>query len=359
MTCPHCGATVAPGYRFCGSCRKRVGLDAASGPRGPVQTSARTTAPRSVRAPATFARPTVITVLGILGILGGSLCLLGAAAVLLVAWGPEGPATMAAIGAAYAVVGVLQLATGIGLLRLEPWARTLQIGLAVVGLLGIPCGTIISILILVYMLKPEVKLLFSGVSPSQLAPQELEMVQRLSQGSGVTVAIVVVAVVIIGIAGVGMVAAIAIPSLLRARVSANESATIGDLRTMISAQAAYASANWGHGDRPECLAAPSNCIPDYPPDAPYFLDSTLLQPEQRHGYRFRFLPGPTAELREGERGSPSSLDGWAYLAEPIVLNQTGVRAFCADASGLVCSDLDGAMPDASGGACPSSCSPLQ
>jgi prepilin-type N-terminal cleavage/methylation domain-containing protein len=40
---------------------------------------------------------------------------------------------------------------------------------------------------------------------------------------------------LIVVAIIGIIAAIAIPSLLRARVSANESATIGDIRTVISA----------------------------------------------------------------------------------------------------------------------------
>ena len=54
---------------------------------------------------------------------------------------------------------------------------------------------------------------------------------------------------LIVVAIIGIIAAIAIPSLLRARVSANESATIGDIRTVISAQAAYQSANGGWYDR--------------------------------------------------------------------------------------------------------------
>src|SRR5215467_8872483 len=50
---------------------------------------------------------------------------------------------------------------------------------------------------------------------------------------------------LIVVAIIGIIAAIAIPSLLRARVSANESATIGDIRTVISAEAAYQSSNGG------------------------------------------------------------------------------------------------------------------
>ena len=46
---------------------------------------------------------------------------------------------------------------------------------------------------------------------------------------------------LIVVAIIGIIAAIAIPSLLRARVSANEAQTIGDTRTAISAEHTYAS----------------------------------------------------------------------------------------------------------------------
>ena len=63
---------------------------------------------------------------------------------------------------------------------------------------------------------------------------------------------------LIVVAIIGIIAAIAIPSLLRARISANEAGTIGDIRGVISAQAAYASATSGfYGELP-CLAAPHN-----------------------------------------------------------------------------------------------------
>jgi type II secretory pathway pseudopilin PulG len=313
--------------------------------------------------PSSFKRPMIVTILGVLNVVGGVVAL--AVAGFMVLGGlssmKDGGAVMAVLGAVYGVVGVVQTATGVGLLGLKPWARPLQIGLAVIGLLGIPCGTIIAILVLVYMLKPEVKLLFSGVSPQQLVPEELEMVERLGQSSGATVAIVAVLVVIMGIFVAGIVAAIAIPSLLRARVSANESATIGDLRTMVSAQAAYASANQGFPDKPECLVRPVDCIPGYTAAAPTFLDTSFVSSGVRHGYQFRFVPGAAARLEAQHMGkvSPSSLEGWTFLAEPATANQTGVRAFCAEASGVICFDPDGHLGQGAPGACPADCSPLR
>ena len=88
---------------------------------------------------------------------------------------------------------------------------------------------------------------------------------------------------LIVVAIIGIIAAIAIPSLLRARVSANESATIGDIRTVISSQAAYQSANGGfYESNFACLVAPvAGCIPNYPTNAPTFVDSQIASLQVR------------------------------------------------------------------------------
>ncbi len=53
---------------------------------------------------------------------------------------------------------------------------------------------------------------------------------------------------LIVVAIIAIIAAIAIPALLRARISANESAAIGDIRTVGSASTSYYVANGGFYD---------------------------------------------------------------------------------------------------------------
>src|SRR5689334_8779180 len=91
---------------------------------------------------------------------------------------------------------------------------------------------------------------------------------------------------LIVVAIIGIIAAIAIPSLLRARVASNEAGAIGDLRTVVSAQAAYASANSGYYETNfDCLVNPTGaCIPSYPVGAPTFLDSQLSGEISKSGY---------------------------------------------------------------------------
>jgi type IV pilus assembly protein PilA len=153
----------------------------------------------------------------------------------------------------------------------------------------------------------------------------------------------------------GITAAIAIPSLLRARVSANEAATIGDIRTVISAESAYQSANCGSYGRLQCLSSPrgAGCIADYPPGAPTFLDSSLTGATVKSGYQRTFHPG--AAVAPGQGSGCTGLESFAYTAEPATQGKTGVRGFCGDASGRICFTADGGAPSVTNGRCPEDC----
>jgi type II secretory pathway pseudopilin PulG len=178
-------------------------------------------------------------------------------------------------------------------------------------------------------------------------------------GKGLAIAGIVTSVLsFLVIPVIGIIAAIAIPSLLRARVSANEAAAIGDVRTVISAEAAYQSANGGYYDTLECLAGPTRCIPNYPANGATFIDTQLTRSEKM-GYRRSFHPGPPADAAgRGTSYSPSSIQSYAYVAEPSTMGQTGVRAFCGNEAGIVCEMRNGRMPRIEDGRCPSDCAPL-
>ena len=164
---------------------------------------------------------------------------------------------------------------------------------------------------------------------------------------------------LIVVAIIGIIAAIAIPSLLRARVSANESATLGDIRTLISAQAAYQSANSGFYDsKLSCLTQPSAgaCIPSYPSIAPTFLDSQLAAQNAKSGYNRVFSAGTVSTT---STSSPTSVSVYAYDATPVVIGQTGVRGFAADSSGQICFTNNGVPVGTSGGVLPANCNDLR
>jgi prepilin-type N-terminal cleavage/methylation domain-containing protein len=168
---------------------------------------------------------------------------------------------------------------------------------------------------------------------------------------------------LIVVAIIGIIAAIAIPSLLRARVSANESATIGDIRTLISAQAAYQSANGGfYEGNLDCLTDPDagTCIPSYPTNAPTFLDSQLASLQAKSGYNRSFnSANPPVPRPAGS--SNASMSTYRYDATPVNIGQTGVRGFAADSSGRICYTNDGTPVPAglTAGELPNNCQDLR
>lgn len=161
-------------------------------------------------------------------------------------------------------------------------------------------------------------------------PKQPRVAPKRSYGFTLIELLIVVAII-------GVIAAIAIPSLLRARVSANETATIGDIRTVITAEAAYHSANAGNYGSLPCLAAPSTCIIGYPPGAPTMLDPVIaLIPNSKSGFN-------RDATYIGSGPSPGDCQSYCFQARPIVFNRTGARSLGGDASGAVASgyaDID-------------------
>jgi len=132
--------------------------------------------------------------------------------------------------------------------------------------------------------------------------------------------------------------AIALPPLLRAKPSALFAATLGDVRTVISAEAAYAEKNGGlYEARLECLARPATCLPDYPKEGPPFLDEALSSLREKAGYRRTFYPGPS---RPGS--SRPGIVSFAYTAVPVTYQD--MEGLCGDSTGTICTTRDGAEP---------------
>src|SRR5574341_945539 len=169
---------------------------------------------RTVSAAQIYRRPGVITVLAVLHFLFGPLMLLagGSIFISMLLSGDGADPGMAArglligVGGFYTVFGLLSIVCGIGLWNLKSYGRTIQLVYSFIGLLGIPIGTVISALILVYLYKPGVKVLFSEIPASQLSAADIAEVTKLSESSGVVVAVIAVVVLFAVVAFIGIIA---------------------------------------------------------------------------------------------------------------------------------------------------------
>ena len=159
---------------------------------------------------------------------------------------------------------------------------------------------------------------------------------RKQKGFSLIELLIVVAIILI-------IAAIAIPNLLRARIAANESSAVAALRTLNTAQISYNSSypTVGYATTLAQLAGTS-CAP--PTSAGACLIDTALANGTKSGYSFNL--GNTS-------GTPVS--AYTVAADPIVANQTGVRFFCSIADAVIRSNTATLV----GSACTTSINPLQ
>ena len=122
------------------------------------------------------------------------------------------------------------------------------------------------------------------------------------------------------IAIIAIIAAIAIPNLLRSRMTANEGSAIGSMRTISSAEAQYQSASvtpmasgmGRYGTLAELIAP-----------TPPFIDS-VLGGGTKQGYTF------TVALVNTD-GAPT----YTVNANPVLAGGSGNRGFFADNSGVI------------------------
>ena len=151
---------------------------------------------------------------------------------------------------------------------------------------------------------------------------------------------------LIVVAIIGIIAAIAIPSLLRARVSANEAQAIGDTRSIISAEQTYASANGGlFGPLLSLCRNGAGCaigIPNYPATAPEFLGADIARatPYTKSGYTRDWVAAPGAVVPTQFQDPASVLD-YCYFSTPASA-LTGVRSFSGSGAGTIYMDQTGA-----------------
>ncbi len=139
-----------------------------------------------------------------------------------------------------------------------------------------------------------------------------------SRGFSLIELLIVVAIILI-------IAAIAIPNLLRSRIAANQASAVGSLRTLNTANITYASTyNTGYASAMPYLAPPAAGA--NPTSTAAGLIDSVLASGFKSGYSFSYSAsiGPTGRT-----------DTYYWIASPITVGTTGTNFYFTDQSGVI------------------------
>jgi type IV pilus assembly protein PilA len=133
--------------------------------------------------------------------------------------------------------------------------------------------------------------------------------------------LIVVAIILI-------IAAIAIPNLLRSRMAANEASAVGSLRTIDTAEMTFTTTypDIGYANLASLGGAATTCATatGATSTTACLIDDVLANTAVKSGYNFTTTAGG---------GAPAVT--YTSLALPSVAGQSGQRAFCSDQSGVI------------------------
>jgi len=143
--------------------------------------------------------------------------------------------------------------------------------------------------------------------------------KKSTKGFSLIELLIVVAIILI-------IAAIAIPNLLRSRIAANQASAVGSLRTLNTAEITYSSTyNVGFSYSMAYLMPPTTAGANPTSTAAGLIDS-VLGSGAKSGYSFTYTPGNS--------DSTGRINTYTFTAVPIT-SSTGTNYYFTDQSGVI------------------------
>ncbi len=151
---------------------------------------------------------------------------------------------------------------------------------------------------------------------------------RKQKGFSLIELLIVVAIILI-------IAAIAIPNLLRARIAANEASSVSSIRTINTAEVTYQTGYPTVGYSAAIAALGPPTAAGCPPGGPVQANSCLIDfalaaatavATPKSGYYYAYAPFV---------GFGAINTGYVVGSSPAAFNVTGVRGFCSQEDGVI------------------------
>ncbi|HTZ73289.1 MAG TPA: prepilin-type N-terminal cleavage/methylation domain-containing protein [Candidatus Aquilonibacter sp.] len=164
--------------------------------------------------------------------------------------------------------------------------------------------------------------------------------------------LIVVAIILI-------IAAIAIPNLLRSRQAAAQASAVASVRTINTAALSYNTV-YSNGFPPSLAAIGSNGTTTLSCTNAELID-TVLTSGVKQGYTFVLTHGATQVNSSASSCSAGYgyADGYLITAVPITEGTTGQQSYCSDASGVIRFNAVGTLNPGPSPNCAASDPPLQ
>jgi prepilin-type N-terminal cleavage/methylation domain-containing protein len=141
---------------------------------------------------------------------------------------------------------------------------------------------------------------------------------------------------------VSVIAAIAVPGLLRARMTGNETSAIASLRVTSASQVAYSAACGRGGYATSYLILGDPMVAGT--EGFISADLGLAAMPQKSGYSFNLGAGAAAAASVQDCKARATNAGYYATAAPVALGSSGTRAFAVNAGGAIWQSTTAAPP---------------
>jgi len=146
---------------------------------------------------------------------------------------------------------------------------------------------------------------------------------------------------LIVVAIISIIAAIAVPGLLRARMTGNETSAIGSLKALTSGEVAYSASC---GNNSYAVTFPALAATAAGANDGFISEDLAVAAPVKSGYAFTLAAGAGAAAGIADCHGVATQSTYLATGLPVTVNSTGVRGFATSEGNTIWQDTTGIAP---------------